>query len=734
MGTRLVRYTDYKPLPTWLRSLAWISVAALFVARLVIGSLGLDWRTEIVVSDSVTYLLPMVVVLFLAFAASVRTRGAVEHALWGMLAAATVLGFAAESYWTWYSVSIDLHGPPPGSWSYVLRLGAFMFLFFGVSQMTRWGSHGLVSRLRTHLDILGIGAMVFSVLYMGWTYPTMSTVPRASNAGAVVMALYPITGALLLLGTKAVFVGWKTHRWRVWERLTTASFGMTAASLLVTPIWYPAFLRSSNLGPTWLTTYLGAGYAILGVAAVYRLSAQSDEAIVEPWPMSSEVGWWKGRFRLMLMVLGLPLMGWAAVSIRNTDNSRTLVGATATLALAIVGRALLDDVMRTRNLIQHATDQVVWPTSRAQFERCVLEAIARACEAGAPLSLVIFAEPNAPAFNQSPGTSDRYQSAARIAEAIRSSGGQVGSSFRLSNSQFAVVCERTDVHEAATFARRLWLRYRRSPGESDVAPELFSGVAGYPQHGQDVQPLLAAAQLACQQASGTDGEPVAIYDPESCTKEAGPVDSSRLRIIRATVRSLAQTVDARDPLSQDHSTNVSELATALAQVLDLPDEQVHMIGLAALMHDVGKVGLSDYLLLKPAPLTAEEQLEYEEHVMLGEMILAPANIDEVLPAVRHHHERWDGTGYPDGLSGHDIPLEARVLAVCDAFEKLTADREHGETRDTEDVLLELERGSGTLFDPVISAVFCRLIRGLRTPQAESSDNQRKPTSEPNHAF
>jgi HD-GYP domain-containing protein (c-di-GMP phosphodiesterase class II) len=137
------------------------------------------------------------------------------------------------------------------------------------------------------------------------------------------------------------------------------------------------------------------------------------------------------------------------------------------------------------------------------------------------------------------------------------------------------------------------------------------------------------------------------------------------------------------------------------------------------MHDVGKVGLRDQLLINDSQLTDDEQLEIQGHVLLGEMILAPANIDVVIPAVRHHHERWDGLGYPDGLAGHDIPLDARILAVCDAFDTMSSGGPFREGVSPEQAIAQLEQEAGVAYDPMVIAAFARLVRGLRAPSTNT---------------
>jgi HD-GYP domain-containing protein (c-di-GMP phosphodiesterase class II) len=152
-------------------------------------------------------------------------------------------------------------------------------------------------------------------------------------------------------------------------------------------------------------------------------------------------------------------------------------------------------------------------------------------------------------------------------------------------------------------------------------------------------------------------------------------------------------------------------------MLDLSAERGQVLDLAAQMHDVGKIGVPDAVLRASGEISDEQRALIEQHSVLGERILAAARLDEILPAVRHHHERWDGTGYPDGLSGNDIPLEARVLTVCDAYESMTAPRSYSQNLTVHEAIAEIERCSGTQFDPNIAAPFCRMISQIHGASA-----------------
>jgi HD-GYP domain-containing protein (c-di-GMP phosphodiesterase class II) len=139
----------------------------------------------------------------------------------------------------------------------------------------------------------------------------------------------------------------------------------------------------------------------------------------------------------------------------------------------------------------------------------------------------------------------------------------------------------------------------------------------------------------------------------------------------------------------------------------MADQQVHDLKLGALLHDIGKIGVPSEILGKPGPLTADEFEVMKQHTIIGEQILAPIEfLEEVRPMVLHEHENWDGTGYPHGLQGEDIPLGARIIFVCDAFHAMTSNRPYRKALPIEEAVERLKRGSGKQFDPtVINAFF-----------------------------
>jgi len=175
----------------------------------------------------------------------------------------------------------------------------------------------------------------------------------------------------------------------------------------------------------------------------------------------------------------------------------------------------------------------------------------------------------------------------------------------------------------------------------------------------------------------------------------------------ASVEALARAIDARDPYTYGHSARVSRLSFEIAREMGLPSDQLSTLSRAALLHDIGKIGVEDRVLRKPGPLTKREVTAMRAHPVIGyEMLKGLHFLEPSLSGVRHHHEHWDGSGYPDGLSGADIPLAVRILTVADALDALTSDRPYRSAMTFSAAVATIEAGVGIQFDPAV-------IRALR---------------------
>ena len=175
-----------------------------------------------------------------------------------------------------------------------------------------------------------------------------------------------------------------------------------------------------------------------------------------------------------------------------------------------------------------------------------------------------------------------------------------------------------------------------------------------------------------------------------------------------SVKVLAEAIDAKDPYTRGHSERVRRMSLGIANHLGFAEEKLEVLEYGALLHDIGKIGIKDEVLQKPGALSTEEYQYIQEHPLIGAKIVEGIDFfKDKIPIIRHHHEHFDGSGYPDGLIGEDIPLEARIVAVSDAFDAITNMRPHRPRMTLENALSELEEGKGKQFDPRIVKIFLK---------------------------
>jgi HD-GYP domain-containing protein (c-di-GMP phosphodiesterase class II) len=183
------------------------------------------------------------------------------------------------------------------------------------------------------------------------------------------------------------------------------------------------------------------------------------------------------------------------------------------------------------------------------------------------------------------------------------------------------------------------------------------------------------------------------------------------RTFLSTVEALANALEAKDSYTSSHTRWICDSAIEVGRELGLDPQHLKRLELGALFHDIGKIGIPASILMKPGPLTDEERALIQRHPELGERILAPIDqLAEVRPVVRACHERFDGSGYPDGRAGEDIPLEARIIFACDAFHAMTTDRPYREALPVEEAFRRLREAAGTQFDPRVVEVCVRVLR------------------------
>jgi diguanylate cyclase (GGDEF)-like protein len=232
-----------------------------------------------------------------------------------------------------------------------------------------------------------------------------------------------------------------------------------------------------------------------------------------------------------------------------------------------------------------------------------------------------------------------------------------------------------------------------------------AGIAVFPTNGASVTELLSTTAASLQEARTSGGDAIRVASADSPRAEEAAASFTVLQ-------GLILAIDAKDRYTKRHSADVARYGAFLAEQLGLDPSMVDAIHSAGLLHDVGKIGIPDTILRKPARLTADEYAVVKQHVALGDMIVRGVpDLELVRAGIRHHHERWDGRGYLTALAGEDIPLVARILAVGDAFSAMTTTRPYRKALDVREAIRRLEDAAGSQLDETMVIAF---VRGLET--------------------
>ena len=358
-------------------------------------------------------------------------------------------------------------------------------------------------------------------------------------------------------------------------------------------------------------------------------------------------------------------------------------------------------------------DELTGLLNRRSLDELIASEIGRHSRYGGVFSIIILDLDSFKAFNDNYGHLAGDKLLRQIGVIMKGAVRGADQAFRYGGDEFAIVLPQTTIEDAHEVAERVRRRVASRVDAGNISVTASLGLASWPADGIGSNEILDAADTALYHAKRSGGNQsrrasgILLSLDKTMVGVGGGEDSEAL----STIYTLAATVDARDHYTRSHSKKVNEYAVALAEALNLEPLEITKLSTCALLHDIGKIGISDEILNKPGKLNAEEWEVVKNHPQLGTTIVS--HIRQLAPCVNgilHHHERYDGTGYPKGLKGEDIPLEARILAVADAFSAMTSERPHSEASSYEEAMEELKRGAGTQFDPNLVEVFLSIMK------------------------
>jgi diguanylate cyclase (GGDEF)-like protein len=396
---------------------------------------------------------------------------------------------------------------------------------------------------------------------------------------------------------------------------------------------------------------------------------------------------------------------------RSPALSVALVGPL--IAIALYQRSNFK-AMRAMRLA--LTDPLTGLGNHRHFHERLQRELTQAEQDGLPLSLCLVDIDDFKRINDRFGHPVGDRVLGQIASRLR----QGGESFRLGGDEFAVLLPGLEERAAIAVARSIVERVGTVEVEQVGAVTVSAGIAAYPAQGVGRDELIRLADSALYWAKEDGKNRARTYQAASALELSqlqqlaeGPDRAARYR----AAASLAKAVDARDVYTGSHSERVGELSARIARRLGIDEPQIELTRLAGSLHDLGKLAIPEEILRKPGALNESERLVLQRHPQIGYRMLESLGVEPIADWVLHHHERWDGSGYPDRLRGEQIPLGARIIFVADAFDAMTSERVYRKPLSDRDAVAELERCAGTQFDPAVVDAFSEDLGLVAEPRA-----------------
>ena len=645
-----------------------------------------------------------------------------------------------------YNYAHHLYAFP--SWADALILGTYPCLMLGVLGLPARSLSGRV-RLRLMLDSL---LVIVALMTFSWYFLLGPTVLGGSGGSllAIVTHLAYPGFDLLLIGCVVLFTV-STPAGPL--RLTVSMLSVALAIFVITD----SFEQYALLHHVFTLAWEGLGWPLgvfLIALAVQTMRWKPLQASVSTRQASSPgtVPMWR---TLLPYALVPPVFG-LAFSVWGTDKSSALAVGTYVCSLLLLVLIFLKQILSIREIhwlnrgLQQArhilheknealeqanarleglatTDPLTELPNHRALLTCLESEVARAQRYGHPLSVLFFDGDHSKRVNDTYGHSVGDAVLQELASLVRSQlrgGDTVG---RYGGEEFLVLLPQTDLAQASQLAERVRKAIAARPLVASVVKEgvpttISLGVASFPADGTTAGEVVEQADQAMYWAKRLGRNQVrTARDAQRLSRDQAlaatisnlergnsPTDDglSLEQVMRAnqlnTIQSLLWLLALRDQDISTHSKEVSELATAMVRELGATQEEVFAVSTVGLVHDLGKIALPDGLLYKAGPLSPAERTLIQQHPALGAQILEVSPfLHHLMPAVRHHHENWDGTGYPDGLCGEAIPRAARIIRVAEAYQAMTSERPYQRRRTETWACDELVRCAGTHFDPVM---------------------------------
>lgn len=475
-----------------------------------------------------------------------------------------------------------------------------------------------------------------------------------------------------------------------------------------------------------------------------QLAGRTDQGIhVARTPMACRAGGCNGQMiAIPLKVAGLGECpadssggaerdGCLCMCQMKMDLPKELIWYKAALVRNIVSSHLTNARLYEEARRTSSTDPLTGIGNRRYFDELIEAECARAKRYGQAFCVAIVDLDHFKQINDRLGHTAGDEALRKLATIMKHAKRDTDILARYGGDEFILMLPQTPLEGSLSLLERIRHQASKISMPKDLQVTLSCGVAEHSgQEGDSSNELIRRADMALYEAKHDGRDRIKTWKQIACRLEDGAFfESQRVKELQnqvagmsmqskdmflQSIYGLIQAIEARDPYTRSHSENVMRYSIALGEAMGINPGELEVIHRSAMVHDLGKIGIPDAILRKPARLTSDERAVMEQHPAIAVKIMGQMRfLQREMGIVRHHHERWDGTGYPDGLSGKQIPQGARILSVADAFDAITSDRVYHRSRSVGQAIEVLAAESGKQFDPDVVAAMMRWIDANR---------------------
>jgi diguanylate cyclase (GGDEF)-like protein len=638
----------------------------------------------------------------------------VDRTAWLFLALGVTTLLVGEVGWLSYQsyTAMTIAGQPPSLDT--VNLCAFVLLFCSLLAMSRLSRVFITSRLRFTIDALIFLLFGSLVTWMLGVRPELIASPGLDAIYGHVNEILPVIAFGSVITVLANMVNYHTEQWSAWEKLVAVGLilfsgeNLAVSSIVSAGLFVPSYVPAIAADIVWVI-----GVLLFGLASMHYMINKPPVSVM---PSESHITLERPKGREIVaycVLIGcLPILIFLAQTHNQAayDIQIFLAGLFVWTGL-LISRIILIMTENTKLFSTSVVDPVTGAYNLRFFEERLKIELDRAKRTSESLSLAVIDIDNFREFNNMYGHALGDKVLVSAAKSMQDYSRRGDTVCRIGGDEFAVIMPNTGVLDGHRLCCRIKDNMIRAIDGVKLEPKLSCGVASYPYHARESEELYKCADDAMYWAKYHGKDQVTVFDFEKVHSFDGEERLRKAEEIahRNTAQDLADAMDARDAATKGHAKNVAALAEVFASRLNLSKHKIDMIRVAALVHDIGKISMPDLAAKDTSDLTQAEVTRLQGHTTLCEEILNTTDLSAILPWVMAHHERWDGGGYPAGLEGNQIPYEARIIALCDAYENLTRAKRDGTTLSHPEITSELISERGRKFDPLLTDTFVSLL-------------------------